>query len=119
MMQSFQNNIDRLGLVRAELKCDQEPRTLDVANCFDQAVSIHSSDCDPQRQKARKGRLVHQEATVAAQPWPRVERVHADGYRSPASRLSLDFSSGRCFAKYSGDSFASSSSRCQSRRRRA
>ena len=31
-MQSFQNYIDRLGLVRAELKCDQEPSTLDVAN---------------------------------------------------------------------------------------
>ena len=31
-MQSFQNYIDRLGLVRAELKCDQEPCTLDVAN---------------------------------------------------------------------------------------
>ena len=29
---SFQNYIDRLGLVRAELKCDQEPSTLDVAN---------------------------------------------------------------------------------------
>ena len=32
VMQSFQNYIDRLGLVRAELKCDQEPSTLDVAN---------------------------------------------------------------------------------------
>ena len=31
-MQSFQNYIDLLGLVRAELKCDQEPSTLDVAN---------------------------------------------------------------------------------------
>ena len=30
VMQSFQNNIDRLGLVKAELKCDQEPSTLDV-----------------------------------------------------------------------------------------
>ena len=28
----FQNYIDRLGLVKAELKCDQEPSTLDVAN---------------------------------------------------------------------------------------
>ena len=27
-----QNYIDRLGLVKAELKCDQEPSTLDVAN---------------------------------------------------------------------------------------
>ena len=32
VMQSFQNYVDRLGLVRAELKCDQEPSTLDVAN---------------------------------------------------------------------------------------
>ena len=32
VMQSFQNDIDRLGLVKAELKCDQEPSTLDVAN---------------------------------------------------------------------------------------
>ena len=30
VMQSFQNYIDRLGLVKAELKCDQEPSTLDV-----------------------------------------------------------------------------------------
>ena len=34
MMQSFQNYIDRLGLVKAELKCDQEPSTLDVANAL-------------------------------------------------------------------------------------
>ena len=32
VMQSFQNYIDRVGLVRAELKFDQEPSTLDVAN---------------------------------------------------------------------------------------
>ena len=34
VMQSFQIHIDRLGLVKAELKCDQEPRTLDVANAL-------------------------------------------------------------------------------------
>ena len=34
VMQSFQNNNDRLGLVRAELKCDQEPGTLDLANAL-------------------------------------------------------------------------------------
>ena len=28
VMQSFQNYINRLGLVKAELKCDQEPSTL-------------------------------------------------------------------------------------------
>ena len=33
-MQSFQNYIDRFGLVKAELKCDQEPSTLDVANAL-------------------------------------------------------------------------------------
>ena len=32
VMQSFQKYIDRLGLVRAELKCNQEPSALDVAN---------------------------------------------------------------------------------------
>ena len=34
VMQSFQNYIDRLGLVTAELKCDQETSTLDVANAL-------------------------------------------------------------------------------------
>ena len=34
VMQSFQNYIDRLGLVKAELKCDQEPSTLNVANAL-------------------------------------------------------------------------------------
>ena len=33
-MQGFQNYIDRMGLVKAELKCDQEPSTPDVANTF-------------------------------------------------------------------------------------
>ena len=32
VMWSFQNYVDRLGLVKAELKCDQAPSTLDVAN---------------------------------------------------------------------------------------
>ena len=34
VMQSFQNYIDRLGLVKAEVKCDQEPSTLDVASAL-------------------------------------------------------------------------------------
>ena len=34
VMQSFQNYINRLGLVKAEFKCDQEPNTLDVANAL-------------------------------------------------------------------------------------
>ena len=34
VMQSFQNYIDRLGLVKAEFKYDQEPRALDVANAL-------------------------------------------------------------------------------------
>ena len=36
VMQSFQNYIDRLCLVEAELKCDQESSTLDVANALTQ-----------------------------------------------------------------------------------
>ena len=46
VMQSFPNYIDRLGLVRAELKCDQEPSTLDVANTLIKTVSIHEFDGD-------------------------------------------------------------------------
>ena len=34
MRQSFPNYIDRLGLVKAELQCDQEPNNLDVANAL-------------------------------------------------------------------------------------
>ena len=34
VMQSFQNYLDRLGFVKAELKCDQEPSTRDVANAL-------------------------------------------------------------------------------------
>ena len=34
VMQSFQNYIDRLELVKAELKCDQQASTLDVANAL-------------------------------------------------------------------------------------
>ena len=34
VVQSFQNYIDRLGLVEAEVTCDQEPSTLDVANAL-------------------------------------------------------------------------------------
>ena len=34
VMQSFQNYIDRLGLIKAELKCDQEPSTPDVAHAL-------------------------------------------------------------------------------------
>ena len=34
VVQSFQNYIDRLGLVKAELKCDQGPSTLDVASAL-------------------------------------------------------------------------------------
>ena len=34
VMQSFQNYMDRLGLVEADLKCDQESSTFDVANAL-------------------------------------------------------------------------------------
>ena len=33
-------------MAKAELRCDQEPSTPDVANRVDQTVSIHKPDCD-------------------------------------------------------------------------
>ena len=39
VMQSFRNYIDRLGLVKAELECDQEPSTLDVASALSSGVN--------------------------------------------------------------------------------
>ena len=39
VMQGFQKYIDRLGLMKAELKCDQEPSTLDVANALSSGVN--------------------------------------------------------------------------------
>ena len=56
VMQCFQNYIDRLGLAKADLTCDQEPSTLDVANalikrCQSTALILTAS------QKARKGAL--------------------------------------------------------------
>ena len=58
-MQSFQNYIDRLGLVKAELKMWPGAKHSWCGKCFDQTVSIHSSDCDCnakrlERQKAWK-----------------------------------------------------------------
>ena len=56
VMQSFQNYIDRLGLVKADLKCDQEPSTLDVASaligrCQSTALNVTATP------KGSKGRL--------------------------------------------------------------
>ena len=42
VIQSFQNYIDRLGLVKAELKCDQEPSTLDAANTLEHAADTNN-----------------------------------------------------------------------------
>ena len=58
VMQSFQNYIDRLGLVKAELKCDQDPSTLDVANalirrCQSTALIVTAT---PQGSKGSLGR---------------------------------------------------------------
>ena len=55
-MLSFQYYIDRLGLVKAELKCDQEPGTLDVASalikrCQSPALFVTATP------KGSKGRL--------------------------------------------------------------
>ena len=57
VMQSFQNYIDRLGVVKAELKCDQEPST-DVANalitrCQSTALTVTAT---PKGSKGRLGR---------------------------------------------------------------
>ena len=46
VMHSFQNDIDRLGLVKAELKSDQGAKHSQCGKCFDQTVSMHSSGCD-------------------------------------------------------------------------
>ena len=54
-MQSFPNYVDRLRLVKAELKCDQEPSTLDVAKRFDQTVSIHEFDGDCNAERLESG----------------------------------------------------------------
>ena len=58
VMQSFQNYIGRLGLVKAELNCDQEPNTLDVANalikrCQSTALIVTAM---PKGSKGRLGR---------------------------------------------------------------
>ena len=54
VMQSFHNYMDRLGLVRAELTCDQEPSTLDVAKHFGQTVSIHEVDGDSNSERLER-----------------------------------------------------------------
>ena len=41
VMQSFQNYLDTLGLVKAELKCNQEPSTLFYGKRFGQTLSIY------------------------------------------------------------------------------
>ena len=46
VMQSFQNYIDRLGLVKTALKCDQEPSTLDVANALIKRCQSTALICD-------------------------------------------------------------------------
>ena len=57
VMQSFQTYVVRLGLVRVELKCDQEPSTFDGKH-FDQTVSIHDFDvtATPKGSKGSLGR---------------------------------------------------------------
>ena len=43
VIRSFQNSIDRLGLVKAELKSNQEPR---CGKFFGQVALFHESCCD-------------------------------------------------------------------------
>ena len=46
VMQSFRIHVNRLGLVKAELQCDQEPSTLDVANASIRRCQSTSQICD-------------------------------------------------------------------------
>ena len=57
VMLSFQNYIDRLGLVRAELKCDQEPSALDVANILIKRCqsTTFDGDCNSKRLERKFG----------------------------------------------------------------
>ena len=55
VIRSFQNFFDRLGLVKAQLKCDQEQSTLDWANALVRRCQFHESCCDCDAKKARKG----------------------------------------------------------------
>ena len=59
-MQSLQNYHDKLGLVKGEFKCDQEPSTLDVANslikrCQSTSLIVTATP------KGSKGSLVRRE----------------------------------------------------------
>ena len=74
VLQSFQNYIDRLGLGKAELKCDQEPSTLHVANVLIKWCQIHKSccDCDARRLERELGAWrkskFHNSGTAASIP---------------------------------------------------
>ena len=69
VIQSFINHIDRLGLVRAELKCDQEPSTLDVARvvaarCSSTSLVVIST---PKGSKGSLGRAERANYTIQSQ----------------------------------------------------
>ena len=67
--QSFQNYIDRLRLVRAELKCDQEASTLDVANTLIKRCqsTILMVTATPKGPKGRLGRAERANLTIQGQ----------------------------------------------------
>ena len=70
VMQSFQNFFDRLGLVKAELKCDQERSTLDVANVLIkrwQSTSLVAT-ATPKGPKGSLGRGERSNLTIQGQP---------------------------------------------------
>ena len=69
VMQSVQNYSDRLGLVKAELTCDQEPSTLDVANalikrCQSTALIVTAT---PKRLERELGRGERANLTIQGQ----------------------------------------------------
>ena len=78
VMQSFQNYIDRLELVKAELKCDQEPSTLDVANalikrCQSTALIVTAT---PEGSKGSLGRGERANLRIQGQLWAFRERLN-------------------------------------------
>ena len=76
-MQSFQNYIDRLVMVKAELKCDQEPSALDVANALIkrcQSTSLNVT-ATPKGSKGTLGRGERANLTIQGQLWAFREAV--------------------------------------------
>ena len=63
-MQSFQNFLDRLCLVKAEMRCDKEPNTLDVANALVRRMVVSAT---PEGSKGSLGRRERANLTIQGQ----------------------------------------------------